>query len=952
MPTKGSREASDRITPQAFVAKWRRSELKERSGAQEHFIDLCRLLGHPTPGEADPQGTWFCFERGADKTSGGDGWADVWKKGFFAWEYKGKKKDLEAAYGQLLQYREALLNPPLLVVSDMETILVRTNFTNTVRREIRLTLEDLLQPAGLQTLRAVFEDPDRLRAEQTSEQVTRQVAAEFSALADALRSRGEDPHQAAHFLIRLLFCLFAEDVGLLPNQLFRKLVENTRGDPASFQARVTQLFDALRAGGWFGIDRIPNVNGGLFDDAPALRLEEEDLEILSRATQLDWSAIEPSIFGTLFERSLDPGKRAQLGAHYTSREDISLIVEPVLMAPLRRRWEEVKTEALALAEKRRAAKGGTDQARLRRQLEKLLVGFADEIARTTVLDPACGSGNFLYVALRQLLDLEKEVITLSADLDVGRFFPAVSPSQLYGIEVNAYAHELAQATVWIGYIQWLRENGFGFPKEPILKRLDNLHEMDAILAFDDAGNSVEPEWPEASVAIGNPPFLGGKRLRSELGDTYVDELFTLYNGRVARESDLCCYWFEKARAEIEHSRLQRAGLLATQGIRGGANRNVLERIKETGDVFWAQSDRDWILDGAAVHVSMVGFDNGGSAHRELDGKSVAQINSDLTAAQDLTKARLLHENRDIAFMGDTKGGPFDIPGELAQEMLSQALNPNGRPNSDVVRPWVNARDITGRLRGMWIIDFPAEMSEADAALYEAPFKYLLQTAKGARSASRTTRAEWWIHERPRPEMRVALSGCIHFIATPTVSKHRLFVRLPTAVLPDHQLIGFAREDDYFFGVLHSKVHELWARRQGTQLREVESGFRYTPTTCFETFPFPWPPGKEPIEDPRVQGIAAAAKDLVEKRDRWLNPEGASEADLKKRTLTNLYNERPTWLDLAHKKLDDAVLDAYAWPHDLPDDQILERLLALNHERTRISAEEIPAERESHAREQR
>jgi hypothetical protein len=930
MPTKGPREASDRITPQAFAAKWRKSELKERSGAQEHFIDLCRLLGHPTPGEADPEGSWFCFERGADKTSGGDGWADVWKKGFFAWEYKGKKKDLEAAYGQLLQYREALLNPPLLVVSDMETILVRTNFTNTVRREIRLSLDDLLTPAGLQTLHAVFEDPDRLRADQTSEQVTQRVAAEFSALADALRSRGEDPHQAAHFLIRLLFCLFAEDVGLLPNQLFRKLVENTRGDPASFQARVSQLFEALRAGGWFGIDRIPNVNGGLFDDAPALRLEEEDLEVLSRATQLDWSAIEPSIFGTLFERSLDPGKRAQLGAHYTSREDISLIVEPVLMAPLRRRWEEVKTEALGLAEKRRTAKAGTEQARLRRQLEKLLVGFADEIARTTVLDPACGSGNFLYVALRQLLDLEKEVITLSADLDVGRFFPAVSPSQLYGIEVNAYAHELAQATVWIGYIQWLRENGFGFPKEPILKRLDNLHEMDAILAFDDAGNPVEPEWPEATVVVGNPPFLGGNRIRRELGDTYVEGLFRLYEGRVPAFADLCCYWFERARAEIERGRLGRAGLLATQGIRGGANRTVLERIKQTGDIFWAQSDRNWILESAAVHVSMVGFDDGREESRALNGQSVAVINSDLTSAVDLTARGQLAENARISFQGPSSKAPFDILAVLAGEMLAAPPNPNGRPNSDVLRPVVSAVDLTKRPRGMWTIDFGL-MPLEEAAQYEKPFEYLRVHVYPVRTRNRRAAyaARWWQYAEARPGMRSALVGKRRSVATPCHAKHRVFVWVNAAVLVNQACIIFAREDDYFFGVLHSKVHELWALEQGTQLEDRP---RYTPTTCFETFPFPWPPGKEPIEDPRVHAIAAAAKDLVDKRDRWLNPEGASEADLKKRTLTNLYNERPMWLDLAHKKLDDAVLDAYAWPRDLPDEAILERLLALNLER--------------------
>lgn len=892
-------------------------------------MDLCRLLGHPTPAEADPDGTWFCFEMGADKRAGGQGWADVWKKGSFAWEYKGKHRDLDAAYGQLLQYREALINPPLLIVSDMETIVIHTNFTNTVKRKITLALDDLLDPAGLETLRNAFEDPERLPTDQTTEHVTRQVAAEFSRLADALRARGHDPHQAAHFLIRVLFCLFAEDVGLLPGRLFTELVENTRNDPDSFETQVAQLFGAMRAGGWFGFNRVPNVNGGLFDDASSIRLEKPELETLAGATELDWSAIEPSIFGTLFERSLDPGKRAQLGAHYTSREDILLVVEPVLMAPLRRRWAEVREEALQLVEKRNAASGSA-YTRLRNQISRLLTDFADEIADVAVLDPACGSGNFLYVALRELLDLEKEVIAFSADQGAGAFFPVVSPKQLHGIDINEYATELAQATIWIGYIQWLRENGFGFPKEPILKRLDNIREMDAILAFDEQGNPIEPEWPEATVVVGNPPFLGGNRIRRELGDTRVEALFRLYEGRVPAFADLCCYWFERARAEIERGRLKRAGLLATQGIRGGANRRVLERIKESGDIFWAQSDRDWILDGAAVHVSMVGFDAGREESRALDGRSVGAINADLTSALDLTSSRPLTENAGISFQGPSPKAPFDILAALAEEMLAAPPNPNGRPNSDVVRPVASAVDLTKRPRGMWTIDFRS-MPLEEAAQYEKPFEYLRAHVYSVRRANRRAAyaERWWQYAEARPGMRAALQGKARFIATPRHSKYRLMVWLDAEILANDSTIVFAREDDYFLGVLHSKAHELWALEQGTQLEDRP---RYTPTTCFETFPFPWPPGKEPIEDPRVQAIAAAAKDLVEKRDRWLKPDGASEVELKKRTLTKLYNERPTWLDLAHKRLDDAVLDAYAWPPDLTDDQILERLLALNEAR--------------------
>ncbi len=922
------------MTPQEFVAKWRASTLKESSASQEHFIDLCRMLGHETPAQADSEGTWFTFERGADKSTGGQGWADVWKKGFFAWEYKGKHKDLDAAYAQLLRYCDALLNPPLLVVSDMETIVIHTNFNNTVRRDIRLTLDDLTTEAGQATLRAVFTEPERLRADETPEGVTKKAAADFAKLAESLRDRGVDSEVAAHFLIRILFSLFAEDIKLLPDKLVSRLVADTREDPAAFGRQLKTLFGHMAKGGYFGLDRIPHFNGGLFDDDTVLELTRDDLRILHRVSQLDWSSIEPSILGTLFERGLDPGKRSQIGAHYTSREDILLIVEPVLMRPLRRRWEEVRKEVDKVAAEWRAApSAGGVKARLRTRLQKLLHGFADEIADTKVLDPACGSGNFLYVALRELLNLEKEVIALSTSLGFPLSIPTADPRQLYGIEINEYAHELAQATVWIGYIQWLHENGFGWPAEPLLKKLDNIEHKDAILAFDEDGNPVEPEWPQATVVIGNPPFLGSQRMRRELGDRYVDALFKLYEGRVAGAADLCCYWFEKARALIAGGRLQRAGLLATQAIRSGRSRLTLERIKKSGAIFMAWDDRPWVLDGADVRVSIVGFDQGLEPTRTLNEVHVDAINADLTGAAAVSTALALTENMDLCFRCDEKGGPFEIDDATARRMLAAPTNANGRRNLDVVRPFVNARDIMQRPGSDWVIDFGPDVPCAEAAMYELPFEYVRETVKPVRETSRSQkeRALWWLHRRPAPDMRRAVAELSRFIATPRVAKHRVFVFLDATTLPDSRVAAIAREDDYFFGVLHSRIHEVWALATSSR-HGVGDDPTYNSTTCFETFPFPWPPGKEPANDPRVQVIAAAAKDLVEKRDRWLNPEGASEVELKKRTLTNLYNQRPTWLDLAHKKLDQAVLDAYTWPHDLTDDQILERLLALNLER--------------------
>ena len=447
--------------------------------------------------------------RGLTKTSGGQGWADVWKRGHFAWEYKGKHANLRAAYQQLLQYREDLDNPPLLVVCDLDRFAVHTNFTGTAKRVYAFSLADLAAPIAtegsalppLDVLRAVFTEPERLRPERTAEYVTEQAAAEFATLAESLRQRGVDPERAAHFLMRLLFCLFAEDIDLLPRQLFTRLVEQTRRQPAIFRQLLQELFAKMRAGGFFGIDEIAYFNGGLFgDDTPGLHdlssqrsvqpwrsddetleLTRADLAVLERAARLDWASVEPAIFGTLFERSLDPDKRSQLGAHYTSREDILLIVEPVLIAPLRRRWAAVREQAEELIARRDAASGGARTIR-QRELERLLMEFAGEIAGIRVLDPACGSGNFLYVALKRLLDLEKEVSLFAAQhAGLSGLLPQVQPGQLYGIEINTYAHELASVVVWIGYIQWLHENGFGIPDKPILKPLDNIRRTDAVL---------------------------------------------------------------------------------------------------------------------------------------------------------------------------------------------------------------------------------------------------------------------------------------------------------------------------------------------------------------------------------------------------------------------------------------------------------------------------------------
>lgn len=949
------------MTPAEFIAKWSRTELTERSAAQQHFLDLCDLLDHPKPAAHDPTGESFTFERGAAKQGGGDGWADVWKRDYFGWEYKGKHKDLKAAYQQLLRYRESLDNPPLLVVCDMDRIEVHTNFTGTAKHIHAIPLAELGAAKNLDIVRAVFFDPERLHPRVTREAITKDAATRLAAIAQALRDRGMDPQIVARFLDRIVFCLFAEDIGLLPKDIFARITNNAWQNRGRFSRQVGNLFVIMADGGEYGAEIIRHFDGNLFDTTPVLDLTPLEVDHIRNASKLDWGAIDPSILGTLFERGLDPSKRSQLGAHYTSREDIETIVEPVVMQPLRREWDAAREQAGTLL--------ATGKKADREKADRLLHGFVDRLGTVTVLDPACGSGNFLYVTLQCLKDLEKEVIDYALSQDFAAYFPVVGPWQLYGIEIDPYAHDLAQTTVWIGYLQWMNEHGYPVAEDPVLRATDNFQNRDAILDLTDPENPAEPEWPEVDFIVGNPPFLGGKRLRTELGTSYVDSLFVVWANRVRPESDKCCYWFEKARAHIEVGKCKRAGLLATQGIRGGANREVLKRIKETGDIFFAVSDRDWVLEGANVHVSLICFDAGTEGERILDGRDTDEIGPALTTGVDISAAQVLPENTSLSFMGVTPAGPFDFDFAEAIRLL-MSVNPNLRPTSDVVRPFVNGSDITTRPRDHWSIDFTDHSDPSLAALYEAPFERLASLVRPMREHNRRDayRSNWWLYAEQRPAMRLAILPLTRFLVTATTSKHRLFDWLTQPALPDHALIVFARDDDYFFGVLHSRIHEVWARALGTQVRERESGFRYTPTTCFETFPFPHPTPDQ------VPAIAVTAKEIDRLRSAWLNPpewtidglftfpgstdgpwaryvhdpdargigevryprvvpkDAESAISLRTRTLTNLYNSRPEWLARAHARLDEAVAAAYGWPVDLSDQETLARLLALNLER--------------------
>ena len=1056
-----------------FIAKWGpggpAAELNERQGAQPYFIELCALLGVPAPGTAGD----YLFEQGALVLGAARGYADVFYRDHFAWENKAPGRDLDAALRQLQQYSLALSNPPLLVVCDRLTIRIHTQFNGHPSETHVVLLQQLADPAKQQLLRRLWLDPESFRPRATSRDITEAAAKSFATLAEQLRRRGPregdarhtHADQVAHFLTQCLFCFFAEDVGLLPGRMFERLVGNRQLTSERISAGLQSLFHTMRSGGLYGPDDIPWFNGGLFARIDVPRLEIVDITELRNAAQLNWSAIDVSIFGTLFERGLDPAKRSQLGAHYTDPATIARIVEPVIQRPLLQQWELAAQEIQALAAKSRKKGDKAQQGAHAR-----FVRWLEHLRDFRILDPACGSGNFLFLGLKALKDIEYISINAAEQLGLDREQDLVTgPHNMLGIELNEYAAELARVTVWIGELQWRLAHGYPFKTNPVLEPLEHIECRDALLAWlplprageepapglnggrgegevlpplppagegggegdcathtnaapphphplpqggEGVKTATEAPWPRADAVIGNPPFLGGNKKRRELGGAYFDALEKVFGGRVPGSADLVCYWFEKARGIALDDGLEQAGFVSTQSIRHGANRTVLDALVKSAPIFDAWSDEPWVNDGAAVRVSLICFSS--RAHVcHLDGAQVSSISSSLKSIDGTPIAETvqLTQNARACYQGSKKIGSFDVEGPLARLWLTLP-NPNGRSSAHVLKPYVNALDITRRSRDVWIVDFGLQSAEQSAALFESPFGYVESRVKPERTKNaRAVRAKyWWRHGDGQPAMRAAVAELPRFIVTPEVSKHRVFAWIDRAVLADCKLMVIARADDVTFGVLQSRIHEVWSLTQAS-MHGVGNDPRYTPTTCFETFPFPAgltpadtahqrtealeggaliPSGlaedfkqKMPLAptqqaqaaikniDARAaaSAIAQAAQRLDQLRRNWLNPPewtravpeavplgmdaspypdrieprpNLSEADakaLQKRTLTNLYNQRPAWLAQAHAQLDAAVAAAYGWQDwraDMPDDEILRRLLALNHERSRTA----------------
>jgi hypothetical protein len=1047
------------MTPQQFKQKWGPGgpafHLNEEQGAQSHFLDLCELLGVPKPGSEDG----YLFEEKNAVIGGRTGYADVFRRGAFAWENKAPGKNLVAALRQLQTYSLALSNPPILVVCDRLTTRIYTQFNGHPTETHDVLLAELDQPEKLALLRRIWLDPESFRPKKTSRDITEAAAKSFATLADGLRKNWKPPaasgapesdaykqafqaraDQVAHFLTQCLFCFFAEDVGLLPGRMFEGLVNNRKLTSDKLTAGLHNLFTVMRAGGLYGNDDIPWFNGGLFKKVDVPELTVMEMTELRNAAALNWSAIDVSIFGTLFERGLDPAKRSQLGAHYTDPATIMRIVEPVLQRPLLQIWEQVAQVIRGLMTKSKKKNDANYKLAL-----KEFVKWLDQLKDYRVLDPACGSGNFLFLGLKTLKDIEHKSHLDAVAMGLDREADLVTgPHNMLGIELNEYAAELARVTVWIGELQWRLLHGYEFKTNPVLEPLDHIECRDALLTWipveqkpasnlgsdprpKGAGSdpnlrtantqAVEAQWPQASVVIGNPPFLGGSKKRRELGDAYFEALDTVFVGRVPGSADLVCYWFDKARKQLISAGLGAAGLVATNSIRGGVNRQVLIAICKSSRIYDAWSDEGWVNEGADVRVSLICF--GHQQHAWLNGVEASSINADLTFTAtngevvDLTQVRALSTNLGICFLGPEKNGKFDISGHVARQWLNRP-NVNGLSSALVLKPRYNGIDLQRRYGDGWVIDFGTSMSESDASGFEKPFEWVSSHVRSVRATNvdKNRRVNWWRFGRTGEDFRTATQKLNRYLAMSAHTKHIVFSWLSSSIIPDKALVIVARQDDLFFGLLNNRFHELWSLRTGTSLEDRP---RYNAGNCFETFPFPEgltpadtahqqteaieggaiipaglsaaPAGvlasnkhvaqaipaqaamKSIATDARLrthaEAIARAAKRLNNLREAWLNPpewtervpeviplgmqtspypdrivaKPGHEKDLADRTLTKLYNQRPAWLDAAHKALDLAVAAAYGWADysaEMPDEEILKRLLALNLARAGVA----------------
>jgi len=998
----------------AFIQKWKGSAGSERANKDAYLLDLCEALEIAPPGPKD-QSPGYCFEKDLKIThldgSTSTGSIDLFKEGCFVLEAKqgstkgkgGLKEGsapvrgtraydqyMEKAFGQAVNYAIRLpQRPPFLMTCDIgHSFQVWDSFSGVyggygARRAV--PIDDLVKPEVQEWFRTIWDNPQSLDPGKRRALVTRQVATELGHLAARLEKRL--PSQVvANFLMRCVFTFFAEDVELLPSKLFERSLERWRKEPDRFAKGLERLWDAMNTGDDWGEYRLARFNGGLFAESHVPDLFKDEIELLHQAARFDWGEVDPSIFGTLLESALSPEERHKLGAHYTPRTFIERLIRPTIEEPLRGDWDLVQAEALTIL-------GPEPTEANRAKAREVLHVFHRKLASTRILDPACGSGNFLYVAYDTLKRLEQEVLSRLDDFGETRRALAldevmVTPAQFLGIEVKPWAAAIAELVLWIGHLQWWIRLHPGYtPPEPILQQYGNIQCRDAVLTWTGTqatdrnrwdgttfkkhlvtGKNVPDEtaqvaiiehmnpgkapWPAADFIVGNPPFLGNKRMRDALGDGYAEALREAYP-EVSESIDFVMYWWHRAAAEVQAKRARRFGLITTNSIAQTFNRRVIGY--HTGEeppirLIWAIPDHPWADDGADVRIAMtVGGLHGNPwlgkviEERSADspetaaealkiaGAPVEVIHEDLTAGANLTATKPLLANGQLSGRGMIPHGSGFI---LDQAM---AFKPEF---ASLARPYFNGRDIMDRPRGVFVLDtygfdLPTLIEQQPAC-----YQHLLERVKPERDQNprKTRRERWWLFAESQPRLRAAIAGLNRFLVTAYTSKHRVFQFVAGTALPDDMLVSIGTNDAYHLGVLSSRVHLLWADRAGTRIG-IGNDLRYNNSKCFDHFPFPsaTPSQENTIRDfgERLDAHRKAAQGRGVTLTRMYNMLAKLRAN---QPFTDEDREhhaaaQTELLRQIHDGLDQAVMDAYGWPADLTEAEALEQLVALNKERT-------------------
>jgi len=1035
------------IKANLFISRWKASGASERANYQLFLTELCELLGveKPRPASDKVHEAVYAFERPVEFNDGEGkkttNFIDLYKQHCFVLEAKqgsdkaviteaeilGSDKiktktgtatrdtrtwerEMKKAKEQALRYARSLPSsegwPPFLVVVDVGFCIdLYSDFARQGKTYIpfpgplnyRILLADLVKEEIQQRLRLLFTAPSELDPSKRAAKVTRELAERLAKLAALLEQSGHSPERVAGFLMRCLFTMFAEDVQLLPERSFTKLLQDYKHNLDLLPQALQSLWISMDKGGFDPALRalIPQFNGFLFKEQEALSLTQAQLELLILASEADWAEVEPAIFGTLLERALQPRERHKLGAHYTPRAYVERLVMPTVIEPLREEWEAARTASAIL-------ETNGDEVGALKEIEK----FHRRLCSIKVLDPACGSGNFLYVTLEHLKRLEGEVAEYIAHfprqlgLDMTGGY-TVTPAQLLGLEVNPRAAAIADVVLWIGYLQWhFRTHGDAKRLEnPILRQYGNIVRQDAILSYaekkprlnaegkpitrwdgyttkahpvtglyipDDSAQSLvydyenpQPvEWPQADFIVGNPPFVGNKRMREALGDGYTEALRKAYKDMVPDSVDFVMYWWFKGAKALADEKVQRFGFITTNSITQSFNRKILQHFSDSNNpisIVYAIPDHPWVdsSDGAAVRIAMTVAAKGQNIGRldsvinEVESDLYSEvvmtekngfIFSDLKVGANIASTQILTSNKLISSFGMMLAGSGFIVTKEQAEHLGLGTNAE---LAERIRPYRNGRDITSFPRGVYLIDmYPLSEIEVRTKFPEV-YQHLLIHVKPERDQNNRPRLKekWWLFGESRQGLRAALHGLKRYISTPETAKHRFFIHQDIAVIPDHKLVNIALEDSFHLGVLSSNIHVAYAMAAGGRLG-VGNDSIYNTTRCFQTFPFP----ETTNEQKQKIRLLAEQLDAHRKQRQALHPS---------LTITDMYNVVQKLLDGAildakeqiifqqglisiliqlHKELDAAVNEAYGWPINLTEEEILEKLVALNKER--------------------